>query len=45
MNQEAIRSTELSTESLFQLIETKLHLLNEMQAMSLLKQTSFPNMT
>lgn len=35
MNQEAIRSIELSTESLFELIESKLHLLNEMQAMSL----------
>lgn len=35
MNQEAIRSIELSTESLFELIESKLHLLTEMQAMSL----------
>ena len=35
MNQEAIRSIELSTESLFELIESKLHFLNEMQAMSL----------
>jgi len=35
MNQQAIRSIELSTESLFELIESKLHLLNEMQAMSL----------
>ena len=35
MNRESIRSSELSTESLFELIESKLHLLIEMQAMSL----------
>jgi hypothetical protein len=35
MNQEAIRSIELSTDYLFDLIESKLHLLKEMQSMSL----------
>ena len=35
MNRESIRSSELSTDSLFELIESKLHLLVEMQAMSL----------
>ncbi len=35
MNRESIRSSELSTDSLFELIESKLHLLTEMQAMSL----------
>lgn len=35
MNRESFRSSELSTESLFELIESKLHLLIEMQAMSL----------
>jgi len=35
MNRESIRSSELSTDSLFELIESKLHLLGEMQAMSL----------
>ncbi len=35
MNRESNRSSELSTESLFELIESKLHLLIEMQAMSL----------
>ena len=35
MNLDAIRSTELSTDLLFELIESKLHLLTEMQAMSL----------
>ena len=35
MNRESIRSSELSTDSLFELIESKLHLLIEMQAMSL----------
>ena len=35
MNRESIRSSELSTESLFELIESKLQLLVEMQAMSL----------
>jgi len=34
MNPKSIRSLELSTDSLFELIESKLHLLNEMQAMS-----------
>ena len=35
MNRESICSSELSTDSLFELIESKLHLLGEMQAMSL----------
>ncbi len=35
MNLNTIRSTELSTDSLFGLIESKLHLLTEMQAMTL----------
>jgi len=35
MNLDAIRSSELSTDSLFALIETKLHLLTEMQSMTL----------
>lgn len=35
MNRESICSSELSTDSLFELIESKLHLLVEMQAMSL----------
>ena len=35
MNQTSLRSTELSTDLLFSLIESKLHLLTEMQAMSL----------
>ena len=35
MNRESVRSSELSTDSLFELIESKLHLLGEMQAMSL----------
>ena len=35
MNLESIRSIDLSTELLFSLIESKLHLLTEMQAMSL----------
>lgn len=35
MNLNTIRSTELSTDSLFALIESKLHLLTEMQAMTL----------
>ncbi len=35
MNLITIRSTELSTDSLFALIESKLHLLTEMQAMTL----------
>ena len=35
MNRESICSSELSTDSLFELIESKLHVLVEMQAMSL----------
>jgi len=35
MNPDAIRSTELTTESLFALIDSKLHLLVEMHSMSL----------
>jgi len=35
MNRESLRSSELSTDSLFELIESKLQLLGEMQAMSL----------
>ena len=35
MNQDAIRSAELSTDLLFELIESKMHLLMEMQAMSM----------
>ncbi len=35
MNLNTVRSTELSTDSLFALIEAKLHLLTEMQAMTL----------
>ena len=35
MNLNTMRSTELSTDSLFALIESKLHLLTEMQAMAL----------
>ena len=35
MNQTSLRSTEPSTDLLFSLIESKLHLLTEMQAMSL----------
>ena len=35
MNQTSLRSTEFSTDLLFSLIESKLHLLVEMQAMSL----------
>ncbi len=35
MNQDAIRSAELSTGLLFELIESKMHLLVEMQAMSM----------
>ena len=37
MSLDSIRSSELSTESLFALIESKLHLLTEMQAMSLVQ--------
>jgi hypothetical protein len=37
MSLDSIRSSELSTESLFVLIESKLHLLKEMQAMSLVQ--------
>lgn len=40
MNRNTIRSTDLSTDSLFALIESKLHLLTEMQAMTL-TQTDF----
>ena len=40
MNLNTIRSTDLSTDSLFALIESKLHLLTEMQAMTL-TQTDF----
>ena len=35
MNPDAIRSTELTTESLFELIDSKLHLLSEMHSMSI----------
>ncbi len=35
MNQDSIRSAELSTDLLFELVESKLHLLMEMRAMSL----------
>ncbi len=35
MNQDAIRSTELTTETLFSLIDSKLHLLSEMHRMAL----------
>ena len=35
MNQDPVRSTDLSTDTLFSLIESKLHLLSEMQEMSI----------
>ena len=37
MNLDSIRSADLSTDLLFELIESKLHLLSEMQAMSLIQ--------